>query len=72
METSDVFPTGQYDGIALLSMLKGEVGYRHGDQLFDLKPGEGLSIDTDAPHGPAVLTKLPARNLSAIRPPQSR
>jgi transcriptional regulator with XRE-family HTH domain len=70
-EQSDVFPTFQHDGIELLYMLEGEVGYRHGDQLFDLKPGDSLFFDADAPHGPEVLTKLPARYLSVISYPQA-
>lgn len=63
---SDVFPTFQHDGIELLYMLEGEVQYRHGDQLFHLKPGDSLFFDADAQHGPEVLVKLPARYLSVI------
>jgi len=70
-ETSDVFPTFQHDGIELLYMLEGEVQYRHGDQLFHLKPGDSLFFDADAQHGPEVLVKLPARYLSVISYPQA-
>ncbi len=69
-EVSDVFPTFQHDGIELLFMLEGEVTYRHGDQLFHLKPGDSLFFDADARHGPEVLNKLPARYLSVISYPQ--
>jgi transcriptional regulator with XRE-family HTH domain len=65
-EESDVFPTFQHDGIELLFILEGEVTYRHGDQLFHLRPGDSLFFDADAPHGPEVLDKLPARYLSVI------
>ena len=68
---SDVFPTFQHDGIELLYMLEGEVDYRHGNQVFLLKPGDSLFFDADAPHGPEKLTKLPARYLSVITYPQS-
>ncbi|MGB5559464.1 MAG: helix-turn-helix domain-containing protein [Paracoccaceae bacterium] len=68
---SDVFPTFQHDGIELLYMLEGEVDYRHGDQVFPLKPGDSLFFDADAPHGPERLVKLPARYLSVISYPQS-
>jgi hypothetical protein len=44
-------------------MLEGEVDYRHGDQVYPLKPGDSLFFDADAPHGPEVLVKLPARYL---------
>jgi DNA-binding XRE family transcriptional regulator/mannose-6-phosphate isomerase-like protein (cupin superfamily) len=70
-EASDVFPTFQHDGIELLYMLEGEVQYRHGDQLFHLRPGDSLFFDADAQHGPEVLVKLPARYLSVISYPQA-
>jgi transcriptional regulator with XRE-family HTH domain len=68
--TSDTFPTFQHEGLELLYMLEGEVTYRHGDQLFPLKPGDSLFFDADARHGPEVLDKLPARYLSVICYPQ--
>ena len=70
-EKSDVFPTFQHDGIETIYMLEGEVKYRHGDQAFLLQPGDTLFFDADAPHGPEVLVKLPARYLSVISYPQS-
>ena len=69
-EASDTFPTFQHDGIELLYMLEGEVTYRHGDQLFHLKPGDSLIFDADARHGPEELNQLPARYLSVISYPQ--
>lgn len=63
---SDVFPTFQHDGIEMLYMLEGEVDYRHGNKVYPLKPGDTLFFDADAPHGPEVLVKLPARYLSII------
>ena len=69
-DQSDTFPTFQHEGLELLYMLEGEVTYRHGDQLFPLKPGDSLFFDADARHGPEVLTKLPARFLSVICYPQ--
>jgi transcriptional regulator with XRE-family HTH domain len=68
---SDVFPTFQHDGTELLYMLEGEVTYRHGDQLFHLRPGDSLIFDADARHGPEELNQLPARYLSVISYPQS-
>jgi transcriptional regulator with XRE-family HTH domain len=67
---SDTFPTFQHEGLELLYMLEGEVTYRHGDQLFHLRPGDSLFFDADARHGPEVLNKLPARYLSVICYPQ--
>jgi transcriptional regulator with XRE-family HTH domain len=71
-EESDVFPTFQHDGIEMLYMLEGEVDYRHGDQLYRLKPGDTLFFDADAPHGPEVLVDLPIKFLSIISYRQSR
>ncbi|WP_286134882.1 helix-turn-helix domain-containing protein [Neptunicoccus cionae] len=70
-ENSDVFPTFQHDGIETIYMLEGEIDYRHGDQVYPLKPGDTLFFDADAPHGPEVLVKLPARYLSIISYPQN-
>jgi quercetin dioxygenase-like cupin family protein len=66
----DTFPTFQHEGLELLFMLEGEVDYRHGDQVYALKPGDSLFFDADAPHGPEVLVKLPAQYLSVIAYPQ--
>lgn len=63
---SDIFPTFQHEGIEMLYMLEGEVDYRHGNNVYPLKPGDSLFFDADAPHGPEVLVKLPARYLSII------
>ncbi|MEO1538229.1 MAG: XRE family transcriptional regulator [Pseudomonadota bacterium] len=69
-DKSDIFPTFQHDGIELLYMLEGEVIYRHGDQTYELGPGDSLMFDADSPHGPDALVSLPARFLSIICYPQ--
>jgi len=66
---SDIFPTFQHEGLELIYMLEGAVGYRHGDTIYDLQPGDSLFFDADAPHGPEVLVTLPARYLSVIAYP---
>ena len=65
-ETSDVFPVFQHEGIEFLYMLEGEVGYRHGDMVYWLMPGDSLFFDADVPHGPEELRRLPIRFLSVI------
>ncbi|SMD08134.1 MULTISPECIES: helix-turn-helix domain-containing protein [Primorskyibacter] len=70
-EESDIFPVFQHDGIETIYMLEGEIDYRHGNDLYPLRPGDTLFFDADAPHGPEVLAKLPARYLSIIAYPQS-
>ncbi|WP_300073758.1 XRE family transcriptional regulator [uncultured Ruegeria sp.] len=68
---SDVFPTFQHGGIETIYMLEGEVDYRHGDQIYPLRPGDTLFFDADAPHGPERLASLPARYISVISYPQA-
>ncbi|MEQ9261236.1 MAG: XRE family transcriptional regulator [Roseovarius sp.] len=69
-ESSDVFETFQHEGVELIYMLEGEVGYRHGEKSFHLRPGDSLFFDADAPHGPDELIRLPIRYLSVISYPQ--
>lgn len=71
-EESDIFPTFQHEGVELLYILEGEVGYRHGERSFHLKPGDSLFFDADAPHGPDELIALPLRYISVISYPQAR
>ncbi|RMC32105.1 helix-turn-helix domain-containing protein [Paracoccus alkanivorans] len=69
---SDRFPTFQHEGIELIYMLEGHLGYRHGDRIYDLEPGDSLLFDADAPHGPEDMRQLPIRYLSIISYPQAR
>lgn len=68
---SDTFKTFQHGGIETIYMLDGEIDYRHGRELYALKPGDTLFFDADAPHGPERLVTLPARFLSIISYPQN-
>lgn len=70
-DQADIFPTFQHAGIETIYMLEGEINYRHGENVFPLKPGDTLFFDADAPHGPEELEKLPARYLSVISYPQN-
>ena len=65
-EKSDVFPIFQHAGVEFLYMLEGEVGYRHGNKTYVMRPGDSLFFDADVPHGPDDLRKLPIRFLSII------
>ena len=65
-EKSDVFPIFQHAGVEFLYMLEGEVGYRHGNKTYVMRPGDSLFFDADAPHGPDELRQLPIRFLSVI------
>ncbi len=68
---SDTFETFQHGGIETIYMLEGAVDYRHGNEIYPLRPGDTLFFDADAPHGPEKLVELPARYLSIISYPQS-
>ncbi|EAQ26646.1 MULTISPECIES: helix-turn-helix domain-containing protein [unclassified Roseovarius] len=67
---SDTFKTFQHEGIEMIYMLEGEVGYRHGNETYHLTPGDTLFFDADSPHGPDQLIRFPIRYLSIISYPQ--
>ncbi|MCK0151936.1 XRE family transcriptional regulator [Marivita sp. S6314] len=68
---SDTFETFQHGGIETIYMLEGAIDYRHGADVFPLRPGDTLFFDADAPHGPENLVDLPAKYLSIISYPQN-
>lgn len=63
---SDVFPSFQHPGFEFIYMIKGELVYRHGSATYTLTPGDALSFESDVPHGPYDLKKLPIEFLSII------
>lgn len=65
-EKINVLPSFQHNGLEMLYVLEGEINYRHGQNLFALKPGDTLFFDANAPHGPEGLVKLPIKFLSII------
>jgi len=69
-EESDEFPLFQHSGVEFIYMLEGEVGYRHSDKTYVLRPGDSLYFDADAPHGPEELRELPIRFISVITYPR--
>ncbi|MEO1121528.1 MAG: XRE family transcriptional regulator [Pseudomonadota bacterium] len=69
-ETSDAYPIFQHPGVEFIYLLEGEVSYRHGEETYELKPGDSLFFDAEALHGPMELRKLPAVYLSIIVKPR--
>lgn len=65
-EKSDVFPLFQHEGVEFIYVLKGKVIYRHANKTYHLNPGDSLYFDSDAPHGPEELIKLPIKLLTVI------
>ena len=61
----------QHAGVELIHMLTGRVTYRHGDQVYDMSPGDTLFFDATAYHGPEDLLELPSTYLSIIIYPRA-
>ena len=53
-------------GVELLYMIEGEVEYRHGGEVYTLRPGDTMLFDSSAQHGPERLLRHPIRYLSII------
>ncbi len=53
-------------GVELLYMIEGEVDYRHGGEVYSLRPGDTMMFDSSAQHGPERLVRHPIRYLSII------
>lgn len=65
-DESEVFPRFQHAGIEFIYMLKGKMDYRHGKQIYRLKPGDALTFDGNIPHGPEELISVPIKFLTVI------
>jgi transcriptional regulator with XRE-family HTH domain len=61
---SEPYSMFQEEGFKFVYMMTGEIEFRHGERLFPLKPGDALTFDAMAPHGPEKLTDVPASFLS--------
>jgi len=61
----------QHAGVEFIYMLEGEMTYRHGDETYDLKPGDAILFDSGALHGPEKLTAHPLKYLSVIAYPKA-
>lgn len=70
-EGATPYASFRHEGVEFVHLLEGRVGYRHGDRLFEMGPGDSLFFDAAAPHGPEVLHELPLRLLSIIIYPRS-
>ena len=61
---SEAFSLFQHNGIEYLYMLTGELDYRQGNKVYNLKPGDSLLFDATVTHGPDKLISLPCTFLS--------
>ncbi len=53
-------------GVEFIHMLKGEVEYRHGAEIYSLKQGDSLLFDSTALHGPEQVSRGETTYLSII------
>ena len=69
-QESEIFPYFQHAGAEFIYVLEGRMGYRHGESVYTMAPGDSLFFDADVPHGPETLDELPINFLSIIAYPQ--
>ncbi len=65
-DASEIFPAFEHVGVEFIYMLQGRLEYRHGQQTYELEPGDSLTFAGDVPHGPERLLELPIRFLAII------
>lgn len=65
-ETAQPHTSFSHAGVELLYMIDGEVEYRHGGEVYTLRPGDTMMFDSSAQHGPERLVRHPIRYLSII------
>jgi len=63
---AEAYSSFRHEGMEFIYILEGEVGYRHGNQVYRLKPGDSLFFSATAAHGPEELVTLPLKFLSII------
>jgi len=61
-----------HSGTEFIFMVEGELTYRHGNEVYHLRPGDSLLFDSRALHGPETLLSETSRYLSIIAYPSSR
>ncbi|MBO1325783.1 XRE family transcriptional regulator [Acetobacter sp. TBRC 12305] len=65
-EDAQPYTSFRHQGVELLYMLTGRVAYRHGEEIYEMGPGDTLMFDSQAPHGPEKLIETPMTYLSII------
>ncbi len=65
-EGAQAYTSFRHEGVEFIHMLSGAVAYRHGDRVFDLRPGDSLFFDSNSAHGPESLAETPCVYLSVI------
>lgn len=70
-ENASPYTSFSHAGVELIHMIEGELSYRHGADVYVLRPGDTLMFDSGALHGPEQLLTHPMRYLSIIIYPRS-
>jgi len=60
----------KHPGHELLYMLKGEMDYRHGGEVYHLEPGDSLFFEGHLEHGPVKIYRPPVEFLTIISNPR--
>lgn len=68
---SETFPTFEHPGTEFIYMLEGRIEYRHGQNTYELSPGDSLTFEGDVPHGPEKMIQCPIRFLSILMYPNA-
>lgn len=68
---SETFPTFEHPGTEFIYMLEGCIEYRHGQNTYELSPGDSLTFEGDVPHGPEKMIQCPIRFLSVLMYPHA-
>jgi transcriptional regulator with XRE-family HTH domain len=68
---SETFPTFEHPGTEFIYMLEGRIEYRHGQNTYELSPGDSLTFEGDVPHGPEKMIQCPIRFLSVLMYPNA-
>lgn len=70
-ENAQTYTSFSHQGTELIYMLEGELRYRHGGEVYYVRPGDTLMFDSGAQHGPEELLLFPIRYLSIIIYPRT-
>lgn len=68
-QTASGEPAFQHIGIEFIHVLEGCMVYRCGDKVFDMAPGDSLTFECVAPHGPIKLKSERVSFLTIIARP---
>ena len=60
------FPDFQHKGVEFIYMLKGEMDYYYGTEIYHFQKGDSIYFDSDKPHGPKKIISDECQFLSLI------